>query len=81
MKDLERRAQLLYGVLSSPVSEDDYAERARRVVLQMFVFMQPPFPLLIPFSGSLMGLLENLNHFLNNMCFSNSCGMLMMPKP
>ena len=37
MKEIERRVQSLSGVLISPVSEDDYAEKGRRVVLQMFV--------------------------------------------
>ena len=40
MKDMERRVQLLYGVLSSPVDGDDYAEKARRVELRRFVFTQ-----------------------------------------
>lgn len=39
MKDIERKAQSLYGILASPTSEDDYAENARRVELQRFVLM------------------------------------------
>jgi len=81
MKDLERRTQLLYGVLSSPMGEGDYAEKARRVELRMFVFMHLHFLLLILFTGSLIGSSKSLNHSLNNMCFSNSCRMLIMPKP
>ena len=37
MKEIERRARSLSDVLASPVSEDDYAERGRRVELQKFV--------------------------------------------
>jgi len=80
MKDLERRAQLLYGVLSSPMGEGDYAEKARRVEIRTFVLTQLHFLLLILFSGSLIGSLKDSNHFLNNMRFSNSCRMLIMPK-
>ena len=69
MKDIERRVQLLYGVISSPVGGDDYAEKARRVELRRFVFTQTHKKLLIPLSGSLMGSLQSLHHYLNNMCF------------
>ena len=37
MKEIERRVQSLSGVLASPVSEGDYAEKGRRLMLQMFV--------------------------------------------
>ena len=37
VKEIERRVQSLSGVLASPVSEDDYAEKGRRVELQRFV--------------------------------------------
>lgn len=37
MKGIERRVQLLSGLLASPVSEDDYAEKGRRVELRRFV--------------------------------------------
>ena len=37
VKEIERRMQSLSGVLSSPVSEDDYAEKGRRVELWRFV--------------------------------------------
>ena len=49
--------QSLSSVLASPVGEDDCAEKARRVELQRFV---PSYTcmswLLIPLSGSLVGL-------------------------
>ena len=54
--DIERRVESLGGVLASPPSEDDFAEKARRVELQRFVFMQMHINLLIPLSGGLMGL-------------------------
>ena len=37
MKGIERRVQSMSGVLASPVSEGDSAEKGRRVILQMFV--------------------------------------------
>ena len=37
MKEIERRVQSLSGVLVSPVNEDDYAERGRRVELWRLV--------------------------------------------
>jgi len=50
--------QSLSSVLTSPVGEDDYAEKARRVELQRFVLGQTCMSqLLIPLSGSLGGLL------------------------
>jgi len=48
--------QSLYGVLASPISEDDHAENARRAELRRFVFIQIRINLLIPLSGGLMGL-------------------------
>ena len=39
VKEIERRAQSLSDVLASPVSEDDYAEKGRRVVLLGFVLV------------------------------------------
>ena len=67
MKDVERRVHSLYGVLASPVSEDDSAEKARRVELRRSVFMQIHPNLLIPLSGSLMGLLRSWNRSPNSM--------------
>jgi len=69
MKDIEQRVQLLYGVLSFPVSQDDHAEKARRAELQKFVFTHIHINLLTPLSGGLMESLQNLNHFLNSMHF------------
>ena len=37
VKEIERRAQSLSGVLASPVGEDDYAEKGRRAELRGFV--------------------------------------------
>ena len=37
VKDIEQRAQTLSGLLSSPVGQDDYAEKARRMELHRFV--------------------------------------------
>jgi len=34
VKDMERRVQSLYGVFASPVSEDDFVEKARRAELR-----------------------------------------------
>ena len=57
VKEIERRAQSLSGVLASPASEDDYVEKGRRVELQRFVLVQIHISLLIPLSGSSRGLL------------------------
>jgi len=81
VKDIERRVQSLYGVLASPASEDDFAEKARRVELRRFVFIQMHINLLIPLSGGLMVLLQSSNHSLRNTRFSNSYGTLITPKP
>jgi hypothetical protein len=40
VKEIERRVQSLSGVLTPPVSEDDYAEKGRRVVLRRFVLVR-----------------------------------------
>ena len=56
IKDIEQRVHSLYDVLASPVGEDDYAENARRVELRRSVLMRTHTALLIPLSGSLMGL-------------------------
>ena len=37
VKVIERRVQSLSGVLVSPVCEDDYAEKGRRMELRRFV--------------------------------------------
>jgi len=80
MKDIERRVQLLYGVLASPVRQDDYAENARRVELRRFVLIYKHVNLLILLPGSSTGLSQNLNRSLKNTHFSTSYGMLIMPK-
>ena len=38
LEEIKQRVQLLYSVLASPVSDDDYAEKGRRVELRRFVF-------------------------------------------
>ena len=60
MKDIERRVQSLYAVLSSPVSEDDYAEKARRVELRMFVFIQTTLSFTHPILRKLDGVVAKL---------------------
>jgi len=39
VKEIERRVQSLSSVLTSPVGEDDYTEKGRRVDLQRFVLV------------------------------------------
>ena len=39
VKEIERRVQSLSGVLASPVSENDYAEKGRRAELRRFVLV------------------------------------------
>ena len=45
---LKRRVQWLSGVLASPVGEDDYAEKGRRMELRRFVLVCTSIGLLIP---------------------------------
>jgi hypothetical protein len=52
MKDIERRVQSLSGVLASPVTEDDYGEKRRRVELKRFAPVRISINLLIYISGS-----------------------------
>ena len=80
VKEIEQRVQSLSGVLASPVSEDDYAERGRRVELQRFVLVWLHISLLIPLPGSSKGLSGSLNHSLTNMCSLGSYTMLTTPK-
>jgi hypothetical protein len=40
VKEIERRAQSLSGMLASPASEDDYAEKGRRGELRRFVLVR-----------------------------------------
>ena len=39
VKDIEQRVQSLSSMLTSPASEDDYAEKGRRAELRRFVFI------------------------------------------
>jgi len=81
VKGIERRVQLLSGVLASPVSEDDYAEKARRVELQKFVpSCANMCHVAYPLSGSLRGLSQSLNHYLTSTRLLGSYAMLIMPK-
>ena len=48
VKEIERRVQSLSGMLVSPVSEDDRAEKGRRIELQRFVLIRMYISLLIP---------------------------------
>ena len=48
MKEIEKRVQSLSGVLASPTSEEDYAEKGRRLELQRFVLVQIHIGLLTP---------------------------------
>ena len=57
MKEMEQRVLSLSGVLTSPVGEDDYAEKWRRSVLRRSVLIWARIGLLIHILGSLKGLL------------------------
>jgi hypothetical protein len=81
VKEIERRAQSLSGVLASPVGEDDYAEKGRRVILRRFVLVRVYDSLLIPRSGSSRGLSRGLNHSPTNVRSSGSYATSIMPKP
>ena len=48
MKEIEQRVQSLSGVLASPMGENDYAEKARRVELRRYVSIRTYINLLIP---------------------------------
>jgi hypothetical protein len=67
MKEIERRVHSLSGVLASPVSKDDYAEKGRRVALQRSVLVWIHISLLTPLSGSSRGLSRSSNHSPTNM--------------
>jgi len=51
LKKIKRRVQTLSGVLGSPVRENDYAEKGRRVVLRRFVLVRRHTILLISLRG------------------------------
>ena len=71
MEDIEQKARSLYGLLETPVREDDYAEKGRRLELQRFVLVLVRIGLFIPLSGSSIGLLRSSNRSLNDMHSSN----------
>ena len=48
VKDIEQRVQSLSGVLAAPVSEDDHAEKWRRMELRRYVPAQMHVTLLTP---------------------------------
>ena len=48
MKEIEQRVQSLAAVLASPVSEDDRAEKRRRIELQRLAILQIRISVLIP---------------------------------
>ena len=52
MKEMEQRVLSLSSVLTSPVGEDDYAEKWRRSVLRRFVLTRACIGLLIHALGS-----------------------------
>jgi len=81
VKEIERRVQSLSGMLASPVSEDDYAEKGRRAELQRFVPTHLFISFLIPLSGSSRGLLQSFSHLLNSMHSLGSYTVLIMPRP
>ena len=61
MKEIKRRVQSLSGVLASPASEGDYAEKGRRVELRRFVLVriyvyQSPHPSLRKLEGVIANL-------------------------
>jgi hypothetical protein len=80
MKEIEQRMESLSGVLASPVSEDDYAEKGRRAELRRFVLSQVYISLLIPLSGSSKRLLRSSNRSPNNMRLLGSYATSIMPK-
>jgi hypothetical protein len=80
VKEIERRVQSLSGVLASPISEDDYAEKGRRVELRRFVLVRIRISFLTPLSGSSRGLSLNLNRYPNGMRFCGTCATPIMPK-
>ena len=79
MKEIERRVRSLSGVLASPVNENDYAEKGRRVELRRFVlaYMYIHF---LSLSGSSRGLSRSLNHFRTKMHLLGSYATSITPK-
>ena len=81
VKEIERRAQSLSGVLASPVSEGDYAEKGRRVELRRLVLIRIDVSLLTPPSGGSRELSGSLNRSPTNLRLLGSCATLIMPGP
>ena len=81
VKEIERRAHSLSRVLASPVNEDDYAEKERRLELRRFVLVRIYISLLISLSGSSRGLSRSLNRSPTNMRLLGSYAASTMPKP
>ena len=83
VKEIKRRVRSLSGVLASPVSEDDYAEKVRRVELRRFVLSHTNIyvDLLIVLSGGLRGSPQSLTCYLNSARLFASYAMLITPKP
>ena len=80
VKEIRRRAWSLSGVLASPVRENDYAEKARRVELQRYAPVRRYDDLINPLSGDSRGLSRGLNRSLTNMRSLGSYATSMMPK-
>jgi hypothetical protein len=80
VKEIERRAQSLSGVLASPASDDDHVEKGRRLELQRFVLVQIYTNLLNSLSGSSRELSRGSNRSLTNMHFFSSYATSIMPK-
>jgi hypothetical protein len=81
VKKIERRVQSLSGVLASPVSEDDYAEKGRRVELRRFVLVWIYISPLIPTSASSKVSSRSLNRSPTSTRLFGSYTTPMMPKP
>ena len=81
MKEIQQRVQSLSGLLASPVDEDDYAEKGRRVELLRFASSYTNTDqLTYLLSGSLKGSLQNLNHLPNKIWSLGSFAMPLMPR-
>ena len=81
MKEIEQRVHSLSGVLASPVGEDDYAEKTRRVVLWRFVLVRIYANLLIALTGSSRRLSRALNRSPSNKGLPGSYATPTTPKP
>ena len=66
VKGIEQRVQSLSGVLAAPVSEDDYAEKWRRMELRRFVLVRALIGFLITLSGNLRESSRSWNHSPNS---------------